>query len=109
MSRTVLRAAGALAVLIAAAAAPGPSGAQQTGVTGRVEPMLELTLTPIGPSRLDATVTATIAGTQLSMSAAGRPPRVLRDFPRALTRSRVTVAPDGPATSRTITLGPQTP
>ena len=71
---------GALLVAGALAAASAPTGAEETGISGQVESTIELSLQPSAPDRVQATVTATVGGTQLSVTEPGRSPRVLRTF-----------------------------
>ena len=110
MRRRALRAA--LVVTVALAAASAPTGADETGISGQVESTVELSLAQPAPDRVEATVTATVGGTQLSVSEPGRSPWVLRAFPRPVAQQRVTVHAaqrgDG-VTEQTITLGPQGP
>jgi hypothetical protein len=101
-----LLAAGALA------AASAPTGAQETDISGQVQSTIELSLQRSAPDRVQATVTATVGGTQLSVSESGRRPRALRAFQGPLTQERVTVGTtkrSGGVTEQTITLGPQGP
>jgi hypothetical protein len=102
----VLLAAGALA------AASAPTGAQETGISGQVESMIELSLQSPAPDRVEATVTATVGATRLSISEQGRSPQVLRAFRGPTAQERVTVrrtASDAGVTEKTITFGPQGP
>ena len=104
--------AGALLVAGALAAASAPSGAEETGISGQVESTIELSLQSSAPDRVQATVTATVGGTQLSVSEPGQSPRVLRAFPGPMVKQRVTVRTTASAageTEKTITFGPQGP
>jgi hypothetical protein len=102
----VLLAAGLFAV------ASAPTGAEETGISGQVQSTIELSLQQAAPDRVQATVTATVGGTRLSVSEAGRTPRVLRSFRAAMAREQVTVRTtgrDNDATEPIITFGPQGP
>ncbi|HEX5926964.1 MAG TPA: hypothetical protein VFY45_24275 [Baekduia sp.] len=110
MSRRVV--VGALLASGALAAVSAPTGAQETGISGQVESTIELSLQQPAPDRVQATLTATVGGTQLSVVAAGRSPRVLRTFRGATAQERVTVRTtkrDAGVTEQTITFGPQGP
>jgi len=103
---------GALFVAGALAAASAPTGAEETGISGQVESTIELSLHSSAPDRVQATVTATVGGTQLSVSERGRSPQVLRAFQSPMAQERVTVrttASDASVTEKTITFGPQGP
>jgi hypothetical protein len=103
---------GALLAAGALAAASAPTGAQETGVSGQVESTIELSLRQPAPDRVQATVTATVGGTQLSVSESGQRPRVLRAFQGPLAQERVTVRTtkrSAGVTEQTITFGPQGP
>jgi hypothetical protein len=98
--------------LVAAGALAAPTGAQETDISGQVESMIELSLQQSAPDRVQATVTATVGGTQLSVAEAGRSPRLLRTFRSAMAQERVTVRTtkrDAGVTEQTITFGPQGP
>ena len=101
------------ALLVASAlAASAPTGAQETGISGQVESTIELSLQSSASGRVQATVTATVGGTQLSVSERGRSPQALRAFPGPVVKQRVTVrttASDAGVTEKTITFGPQGP
>jgi hypothetical protein len=102
----------ALVVAVAAAAvASAPTDAEETGISGQVESTIELSLQRSAPDRVQATVTATIGGTQLSVSGSGQSPRALRTFRGPVAQERVTVTTgrDAGATEQTITFGPQGP
>jgi hypothetical protein len=93
-------------------AASAPTGAQETGISGQVESTLELSLQSSVPDRVQATVTATVGDTRLSVSERGRGPRVLRAFHGPMVKQRVTVhatGRDAGVTEKTITFGPQGP
>jgi hypothetical protein len=101
-----------LVAAVALAAASAPTGAEETGISGQVESTVGLSLAQPAPGRIDATVTATVGGTRLSVSERGHRPRVLRAFSRPVAQQRVTVratARDAGVTEQTITLGPQGP
>lgn len=103
---------GALLAAGALAAASAPTGAQETGISGQVESTIELSLQRTAPDRLQATVTATIGGTRLSVTEPGQSPRVLRAFQGPLAQERVTVRTtkrSAAVTEQTITFGPQGP
>lgn len=103
---------GALLAAGALAAASAPTGAQETGISGQVESTIELSLVRSAPERVQATVTATVGGTQLSVAESGRSPRVLRAFRDPLVRERVIVSTTkrgAGVTEQTITFGPQGP
>jgi predicted secreted protein len=103
---------GALLAVGALAAVSAPTGAQETDISGQVESTIELSLQQPAPDRVQATVTATVGGTQLSVAEAGRSPRVLRAFRGAIARERVTVRTtkrEAGVTEQTITFGPQGP
>jgi hypothetical protein len=100
--RTVLAAAALLTFALVA-----PTGAQeQTGISGQVESVLELSLVE-GSAGVEATVSATVAHTQLSVTKSGRGPRVLKAYREPVTRQRASV-PRATVT-QTITFGPQSP
>lgn len=102
----------ALVAAGALVAASAPTGAQETDVSGQVESTIELSLRQPAPDRVQATVTATVGGTQLSVSEAGHPPQVLRAFPGPQVQQRVTVRTakrGADVTEQTITFGPQGP
>ena len=104
--------AGTVLALGALAAVAAPTGAEETGISGQVESTLELSLRSSAPDRVQATVTATVGATQLSVSEPGHGPRVLRAFPGPTVKQRATVrmtASDAGATEQTITFGPQGP
>ncbi len=104
--------AGVLLVAGALAAASAPTGAEETGISGQVESRVELSLQSSAPDSVQATVTATVGGTQLSVSERGRSPQALRAFQGPVVKQRVTVrttASDAGVTEKTITLGPQGP
>jgi hypothetical protein len=104
--------AGALLAAGALGAASAPTGAQETGISGQVESTLELSLQSSVPDRVQATVTATVGDTRLSVSERGRDPRVLRAFHGPMVKQRVTVhatGRDAGVTEKTITFGPQGP
>jgi hypothetical protein len=99
----------AVAVLVAVSA---PTGAQETDISGQVQSTIELSLRPSAPDRVQATVTATVGGTQLSVAEPGQPSRVLRAFQGPLVKERVTVHATkrgAGVTEQTITFGPQGP
>jgi hypothetical protein len=103
---------GALLAAGALTAASAPTGAQETGITGQVESTIELSLQRSAPDRVQATVTATVGGTQLSVSEPGQSPRVLRAFEGPIAQERVTVHTakrSAGVTEQTITFGPQGP
>ena len=103
---------GALLAVGALAAASAPTGAEETGISGQVESTIELSLARSAPDRVQATVTATVGGTQLSVAESGRSPRVLRAFPKPLAGERVSVSMTkrgAGVTEQTITFGPQGP
>ncbi len=103
---------GTLVAVVVLAAASAPTGAEETGISGQVESTVELSLAQPAPDRVEATVTATVGDTRLSVSAPGRSPRVLRRFRRPLAGERVTVRVTGRSagvTEQTITFGPQGP
>jgi hypothetical protein len=103
---------GALLVVGALVAASAPTGAQETGISGQVQSTIELSLQPSGPDRVQATVTATVGGTRLSVAERGQRPRVVRAFRKPLAGERVTVRTtkrDTGVTEQTITFGPQGP
>jgi hypothetical protein len=96
----------------AALAGPVAYGVAQTGVSGEVESVVELSLEQPAADRVDATVTATIDRTQLSVSSPGHPPTTLRAFRDPTVRTKVTVrrsAHAAGAREQTITFGPQGP
>jgi hypothetical protein len=88
-----------------------PTGAQETDISGQVQSTIELSLRRSAPGRVQATVTATVGATQLSVSEPGQGPRVLRTFQGPQARERVTVGTTkrAGATEQTITFGPQGP
>lgn len=102
MRRFVSAAALALAVTGLHAAV----GVGDTGVSGTVESSIELSLES-PPGRVDATATATVRSTRLSVTVPGHGPRVLRSFRDPVAYERVTVR--AAATQQTITFGPQGP
>jgi hypothetical protein len=103
--------AGTLLAVGALAAASAPTGAEETGISGQVESTIELSLQSSAPDRVQATVTATVGATQLSVSESGRSPQVLRAFQGPMVKERVTVRTTGrdAVTEKTITFGPQGP
>jgi hypothetical protein len=103
---------GALLAAGALAAASAPTGAEETGISGQVESTIELSLQSSAPDRVQATVTATVGGTRLSVSERGRSPQLLRAFQGPMAQQRVTVrrtSSDAGVTEKTITFGPQGP
>lgn len=114
MSR-VMRAAAVLTAVAGAAAAQASLGAaEDTGISGQVESVVALSLVRPAPGRVEATVTATVDRTQLSVTAPGRDAQTLRTFSGPVVGRKVTVpsaAPPAGATTRqlTITFGPQGP
>jgi hypothetical protein len=90
-----------------------PTGAQeQTGISGQVQSTMELTLKQAAPGRVEATISATVAGTQLSVAEPGRPAQVLGTYRGPMTRRKVTVravVTRSGLTEQTITFGPQSP
>jgi hypothetical protein len=94
-------------------AAQAPSGAEETGISGTVESIVELSLAQPAPGRVVATVTATVDHTRVSVSEPGRSPRVLRSFQGPTAQAKVTVhatgTGTGTGTEQTITFGPQGP
>jgi hypothetical protein len=106
------RVVGALLVAGGFAAVTAPTGAQETGISGQVESTIELSLQQPAPDRVQATLTATVGGTQLSVAETGGSPRVLRSFRGAMAQERVTIRTtkrDAGVTEQTITFGPQGP
>jgi hypothetical protein len=104
-------AGGALLAAVALAAASAPTGAEETGISGQVQSTIELSVQRSAPGRVQATVTATVGGTQLSVAERAASPRVLRRFRTPMAGARVTVraAKGGGVTEQTITFGPQGP
>jgi hypothetical protein len=103
---------GALLAAGALAAASAPTGAQETGISGQVESTIELSLQRSSSDRVQATVTATVGGTQLSVSEPRQGSRVLRTFRDPLVQEHMTVRTtkrDAGVTEQTITFGPQGP
>jgi hypothetical protein len=101
---------GAAVAVVALAAASAPTGAEETGISGQVESTVELSLAQPAADRVQATVTATVAGTQLSVSEPGGDPRVLRGFRGPVAKRQVSVrTTSAGVTEQTITFGPQGP
>jgi formylmethanofuran dehydrogenase subunit E len=103
---------GVLVAVVVLAVASVPTGAEETGISGQVESTIELTLARSAPDCVQATVTATVGGTRLSVAEQGKSPRVLRTFRKPLAGVQVTVRarPQGSGvTEQTITFGPQGP
>lgn len=107
-ARRVARGAAAVVVAGLLVAAPG---AADTGVSGTVDSVVELTLERTAPDQVAATVNATISPTQLRVTQAGEGTRVLKtyDNPVAGTRATVRVAGEGDDPELTITYGPARP
>ena len=101
------RLAFAAGLALAVAGVHAASGVGDTGVSGTVESTVELTLDPSSAGRVDATATATVGPTRLSVTVPGHGPRVLRSFPGPVAYEHVTVREA--ATEQTITFGPQGP
>lgn len=103
---------GTLVAAAALVAASAPTGAQETDISGQVQSAIELSLQSSAPDRVQATVTATVGATQLSVAEPGQPSRVLRAFEGPLAKERVTVRATkrgAGVTEQTITFGPQGP
>jgi hypothetical protein len=96
---------GAVALLSA-----GP-GAADTGVSGTVDSVVELTLRRTAPDTVAATVSATVAPTALRATQAGEGTRAIKtyDTPVAGTRTSVRAAGTDDAPELTITYGPAGP
>jgi hypothetical protein len=112
MRRRVAHGATLVLTVAVAAAVSGPTGAEETGISGQVESTIELSLQQSAPDRVQATVTATIGGTQLSVTGSGRDRRVVRAFRGPVAKRQVSVRATGRsarATEQTITFGPQGP
>jgi hypothetical protein len=101
--------AGALFAAGALATVTAPTAAEETGISGQVESTIELSLQSSALGRVQATVTATVGGTQLSASEPRQSPQVLRTFRRPMVTQRVTVRRTGRGAGQTITFGPQGP
>jgi hypothetical protein len=104
---------GAAVALLALGLAQAPTGAQeQTGISGQVRSTMELSTEQAAPGRVEATISATVSGTQLSVSAPGRPAQVLGTYRGPMTQRKVTAAAGvtrSGVTEQTITFGPQSP
>jgi hypothetical protein len=112
MRRRTVHGATLVIAAAVAAAASAPTGAEETGISGQVESTIELSLQQPAPDRVQATVTATVGGTQLSVSERGRDPRVVRAFRGPVAKQQVSVRATGRGagvTEQTITFGPQGP
>lgn len=107
MSSRPLRLAAVAALIAALGLAAVPTRAQETEISGRVEGVVVLSLRHVSPESVRATVTATVPGTALSVSQAGRPARAVRTYEGPVTNARVTVRTSG--AQQTITFGPQSP
>ena len=94
-----------------AAVASAPTGAEETGISGQVQSTIELSLQPPASGRVQATVTATVGGTRLSVSEPGRARGCCAPFGTRSSAASVRAHDRSVAgvTEQTITFGPQGP
>lgn len=95
---------------VAVLAGTGATHAQDAGISGGVDSVMELTLEPsISGRKIAATVTATVSRTRLSTGERGDE-RILDDFAGPITGHKQLVRVEQPrGDDATITFGPQGP